>query len=357
MIVASLVIIFAVAVSAAFLCQKKSMAKSDSKKPIPFILLDGTITTYGFRVLPDGVDLSQFERNPIMFYYHEDYKLPIGTWTNIRKENGMLLADAVLDYADDDKEVQRIIGKIERGIIKMASVGLRKAEWSNDAAYKLDGQELPTAIKSIMREASIVPIGGNNNALRLYDNDDSEIDLSDEIKLSDFIKPYKQKITMNEELLKELNLSDKADDKAVVAAIVALKDGLKTAQDDRDALQKKIDALALADKESKKALFTAEVEKAIKDGRINAAGKDHLVKLYDSNPDDAEKFLQSIPARASVTEQINQASQATTTELADLTAKSWDELDKSGKLITLKDKYPDAYKDKYKEKFGVEPAQ
>ncbi|MFV0341013.1 MAG: hypothetical protein ACK5MA_10395 [Parachlamydiaceae bacterium] len=331
------------------------MAKNDSKKPIPFILLDGTITTYGFRVLPDGIDLSQFERNPIMFYHHKDYMLPIGTWTNIRKENGMLLADAVLDYADDDKEVQRIIGKIEREIIKMASVGLRKAEWSNDAAYKLDGQELPTAIKSVMREASIVPIGGNNNALRLYDNDDAEIDLSDEIKLSDFIKPYKLKIKMNEELLKELNLSDKADDKAVVAAIVALKDGLKTAQDDRDALQKKIDALELADREGKKNQFAAEVEKAIKDGRINAAGKDHLIKLYDSNPEDAEKFLTSIPARESVAGKINQAEQGSKTELADLLAKPWDDLDKSGKLITLKDKYPDAYKDKYKEKFGVEP--
>ncbi len=331
------------------------MAKTDSKKPIPFILLDGTITTYGFRVLPDGIDLSQFERNPIMFYFHKDYMLPIGTWTNIRKENGMLLADAVLDYADEDKEVQRIIGKIERGIIKMASVGLRKAEWSNDAAYKLEGQELPTAIKSIMREASIVPIGGNNNALRLYDKDDTEIDLSDEIKLSDFIKPYKQKITMNEELLKVLNLSDKADDKAVVAAIVALKDSNKALVGEKDALQQKIDALALADKEGKKNHFAGEVEKAVKDGRINANGKDHLIKLYDSNPEEAEKFLSSIPVRGSVVVQINQALHDSKTELADLLAKPWDELDKTGKLIMLRDKYPDAFKDKYKEKFGVEP--
>ena len=67
----------------------------------------------------------------------------------------------MLDYEDEDPEVQRIIGKIERNIIKMASVGLREGEWSDDPAYKLEGQELPTVVKFLLREASIMPIGGN----------------------------------------------------------------------------------------------------------------------------------------------------------------------------------------------------
>lgn len=330
------------------------MAKP-AKRPITFILLDDSIVTYGFRVLTDGVDLEQFKRNPVMLIDHNDTKLPIGKWENIRKEKGQILADAAFDYEDTDPEVQRIIGKVERGVIAMASAGLRDPELSNDQTLRLSGQKLPTICKSRMREASIVSIGANHNALRLYDKDDNEIDLSDEIKLSDFIKPLNIQTVMNEELLKLLNLTDKADDKAVVTAIVALKDGLKTAQDDRDALQKKLDELQLADKAGKKSQFSLEVDKAVKDGRINAAGKDHLIKLYDSNPEDAEKFLSSIPARQSVYQQISGANQGSKTELADLLAKPWDELDKASKLITLKDQYPDAYKDKYKEKFGVEP--
>jgi hypothetical protein len=34
---------------------------------------------------------------------------------------------------------------------------------------------------------------------------------------------------------------------------------------------------------------------------------------------------------------------------------SWDELDKSGKLRTLKDKYTDLYDEKFKTKYGIEP--
>lgn len=333
------------------------MAKKDNqKKPKTFVLLDGSVTTYGFRVLTDGVDTSQFERNPVMFYNHKDQSLPIGTWSNIRKENGQLLADANFDYDDPDPEVQRIIGKVERDIIKMSSVGLRDNVWSNDNIYQIEGQTLPTVVKSRLREASIATIGGNHNALRLYDGEDAEIDLSDEIKLSDFINPNKPKIKMNEELLKLLNLSDKADDKAVTAAIVALVDRNKTLDSEKAALQTKVDALELADKTGKKNGFIAELETAVKDGRINAAGKDHLVKLYDADPQSAEDFLSSIPKPQSVYNQISNAGQGNKTELADLTSKDWDDLDKSGKLVTLRDKYPDAYKDKYKEKFGVEPS-
>lgn len=332
------------------------MAKQPTgKKPKTFILLDGSVTTYGFRVLVDGVDMSQFERNPVMFYNHDTYNLPIGTWSNIRKENGQILADANFDYADTDPEVQRIIGKVERDIIKMTSVGLSDNVWSDDAIYKIEGQKLATVTKSRLREASIAALGANHNAIRLYDQDDVEIDLSDEVKLSDFINPNKPENKMNEKLLKVLELTDKADEKAVVAAIVALKDGLKTAQDDRDALQEELDALKLADQTGKRAEFVAEVEQAVKDSRINAAGKDHLIILYDSNPEGAKAFLSSIPARQSVYRQIAESKDGEQTELADLLAKSWEELDKAGKLIILKDKYPDAFKDKYKTKFGIEP--
>lgn len=338
------------------------MAKqTKDRKPKTFVLLDGSVTTYGFRVLVDGVDTTQFERNPVMFYEHADYKLPIGTWSNIRKEKGQLLADANFDYDDPDIETQRIIGKVERDIIKMCSVGLREPVWSDDEIYKIDGQSLPTTVTSRLREASIAAIGGNHNALRMYDKEDAEIDLSNEIKLSDFINPYK-KSKMNEELLKLLNLSDKADEKAVVTAIVALKDSnanltkeKETLTKEKEGLQGELDKLKLADKEGKKAKFVSDVEQAAKDGRINANGKDHLISLYDSNPDGATAYLNSIPTRQSVYGQIVQSKAEETTELSDLLSKSWDELDKSGKLITLKDKYPDAYIDKYKAKFGTEP--
>lgn len=327
--------------------------KENNKQPITFVLLDGTITTYGFRVLPEGVDLSQFKVNAPMYYNHETSELPIGTWENVRLEDGKILADAHFDFNDVREKAQEIFRKVEEGVIKMVSAGLRPLEFSDDAIYKLEGQKLPTVTKSFMREASIAAIGAIHNALRLYDNEDKEINLTDEIKLADFIKPINTDKKMNEELLKLLNLSDKADENAVLVAV-------KTLNQKAIDLQEKLDLKDKADKEANKAKAIELVDAAIKDGKINADAegktRQSYLDLFDENFERGRNILAGLPARQSVAGQIANAEQGSKTELADLLAMPWDELDKSGKLITLKDKYVDAYKDKYKERFGVEPS-
>ena len=65
-------------------------------------------------------------------------------------------------------------------------------------------------------------------------------------------------------------------------------------------------------------------------------------------------MLAAIPPRASVTGQINSGKSSGVT-LGDWKDKSWDELDKAGKLVELKDTAPDVYKTKFKERFGIEP--
>lgn len=301
------------------------MAKENNqaeRKPHPFQLLDGSVTTYGFRVLVDGVDTSQFERNPIMFYRHNDYELPIGTWSNIRKENGKLLADANFDYDDPDQEVQRIIGKVERGILKMGSVGLVDNEWSDDSIYQIEGQTLPTLVKSRLREASIVPIGGNHNSMKLYDNVGTVVDLSDEIKLSDFIKPNKQKSKMNKNLLTALKLSDDAtpeqietavnlllsDNKTLKEANATLLTDKETLQTEKDNLQAKVDAIALKDKEEKQALFDTELQAAFKDGRLDndkdGKTKKDWQKLFDLDQETTMSNLKTLPKRQPISQKL-----------------------------------------------------
>lgn len=276
------------------------MAKEQKeRKPITFILLDGSVTTYGFRVLVEGVDTSQFERNPVMFYHHKDYNLPIGTWSDIRKENGNLLADANFDYDDPDPEVQRIIGKVERGIIKMASVSLRDPEASADDSYKIEGQTLPSIVKSRLREASIVAIGGNHNALKLYDQTDSLIDLSNNIKLADFFGSPKGSSNTNP----TANRSKESD----CPELIALKD-------------KSYDEL---DRENK------------------------LLYLKDNHPDVyKEKYDEKFKSDSKSFKDK---------EKKEFESKSWDELDKQGMLPRLKKEYPDLYNEKYRAKFGKLP--
>ncbi|MDR1937302.1 MAG: hypothetical protein LBQ73_02225 [Tannerellaceae bacterium] len=318
-----------------------------TNKPVTFCLLDGSVVSYGFRVVVEGVDLTQFLRNSVMFYHHRDYSLPIGRWANVRVEKGRILADAEFDYEDTDEEVRRIIGKVERGFIKMASVGLTDLKFSEDESLMLPGQTLPTMIKCTLREASIVNIGANYNALRLYDNEGKEIDLQNEVKLSDVVRPAQTNKYMNE-LLKLLNLSDGATDAQIAAAVLAIIAERKTLSDQLAAYEKK-------EKDGLKTEAVALVDAAVRDGRIDASGRETYLKFFDADHEGAKAALLSIPKRQSVTQQIAEATGVNQTELADLQKQDWDALDRTDRLVTLRDKYPDLYKEKYKAKFGVEP--
>ena len=64
-------------------------------------------------------------------------------------------------------------------------------------------------------------------------------------------------------------------------------------------------------------------------------------------------MLTALPRPANVEEAIRTASDDRTDALRKLAAKSWDELDRSGQLETLRDGDPDSYEAKYKERFGT----
>jgi len=332
------------------------MKMPTDKKPIPFILLDNSVLTYGVRVLVEGADISQFEKNPVMLYRHNDFDLPVGRWENIRKEGGQLLADAVFDYEDDDKDVQRLIGKVTRGFVKMASAGLVELQASDDSILQIAGQEGPTIVKCRLREASIVTIGANHNAFRLFDQDGKEIDLSKDagLKLTDFIVEPKIK-KMEKNYLELLNLADGATPDTQYEAISLLLSDKKAAED--RAVKAETDLLGLQTTISK--AKTAEsltlVDAAVKDGRIDAAGKDTYLELFDANFEAAKKSLASITPRKSVASQIEMSNNGQTMELADIQKLTWDELDKGGKLLLLKDKAPEVYATKFQERYGHKP--
>ncbi|WP_165043737.1 hypothetical protein [Dysgonomonas sp. ZJ709] len=275
---------------------------ADEKQPITFVLLDESILTNGFRVKVGGVDLEQFKRNPVMFYIHEDESLPMGKWVNIRKENNQILADADLDYQDTNEEVQRVIGKIEREFLRMASAHLVDLELSSSPDDMLPGQVLPTILKSRFREASIVPIGGCNNALRLSDSNGDLVDLSDELKLSDFIKPLNIKKNMNVELLKILKLSDTADDSQVAAAVKAVIDENTDLKDAKEKREK-------ADKEAEQAEAKEIIDVALKDGRLNDDEKKTVstawLKLFDNDFKTASDMLAGLPKKESISTKLS----------------------------------------------------
>jgi len=166
-----------------------------------FIISDENVNSYGFRILTDGIDTAQYEKNPVVLFMHDRAFNPqnvIGKGSNLRKEGTKLLMD--VEFDSEDEYAKTIEGKVKRGFIKMASLSGNVVEDSMDVNLALPGQKGPTVTKLKLREVSIVDIGSNDEALRLYDSEGAEV------KLADFANKDNQKQNLEDKMNKELEL-------------------------------------------------------------------------------------------------------------------------------------------------------
>lgn len=123
-----------------------------------FLVSDESENSHGFKVLTEGIDTTQFEKNPIMLYMHERPTI-IGAWENLRKEDGKLYADAIFDTESErGKEVAR---QVEQGFLRGASIGI---------TYQKEDLKNGVLEKCKLYEISIVDLGSNPNALKLYND-------------------------------------------------------------------------------------------------------------------------------------------------------------------------------------------
>lgn len=314
-----------------------------------FVLHDSSVNTYGFRMMTEGCDLSEFRKNPIMLFNHNDWEMPIGRWDNVRVEGDRILADA--DFDLEDERGREIARKVESGYLSACSVGAWVSETSSDPALTLEGQSGATVTSWTLREASICNIGANHNALVLYDAMGArveEADYSTVLELCDghqeqtsIITPNNIKI-MKDEIAKVLGLSESTEENALIAAVSKLRDEL-TGYRQREAEALHQEAVALTDE-------------AIREGRLDASAREAVMRLFDRDHESTKVMLTALPHKATPTtveEAIRTASDDRTDALRELASKSWDELDRAGQLEALRDGDPDAYEAKYKERFGT----
>lgn len=257
------------------------------------------LNAYGFWVMTEGLDTSDFEQNPICLYNHiqawrgtEDEILPIAIWEDLKKEGGTM--SAVPKFDMDDEFAAKIANKVEKGYLRACSIGISILEWSEDPANLKPGQTRPTVVKSKLREISICDIPANKNAVTFYDQSGDIINLSDNASLEKLpVLKLTQSNSMKElEILalslglrNDASLSDIqskiADNQAKAAENDLLKAELKLIKD-----QAKQVALA----ESKSLL-----DAALSEQRINADQRAQFEKLFESNHDAAKVALASIP--------------------------------------------------------------
>lgn len=303
-------------------------------------------------MLTNGVILDDFKKNPVMFYNHDDIKMPIGRWENTRIEDGKILAEANFDLGDPlAKEIAR---KVEGGYISACSVGAWVLESTSDASLYIDGQDAPTVTKWRLREVSICNIPANHNALALYDAKGlrvGEADIPTILELTDRqLTITGKKETMNEVVKTLLNLSNDATIDDAIVAIRANQKTITSLTEEVEALRKEKKEAEEKKLQEKRNRFEALLDQAIKGGSLMESQKESMTTLFDANPDETLRVLEAMPKRRSVTEQLTDKKNSKTASLAD---KSWEELDKLGKLAELRANDPALYQEKYNERFNI----
>lgn len=164
-----------------------------------------------------------------------------------------------------------------------------------------------------------------------------------------------KQFTLTAEQLAVLNLGQNADVSAVVNAINALNNRAVTAEGKlqaADAAKAKAETdLANLQASTVEKDVHAMLEKALNvDKKITAEGKGKLTVQFKGNPDGLKAVLEVMSPIVSITDAIDKNKGLVT----GLAAKTWDQLDKEGKLEEYKTADLDGFKAKYKEQFGKE---
>ena len=203
---------------------------------------------------------------------------------------------------------------------------------------------IDTATESVLLEASIVSIPADENALVVYDSEDKQNQLS----INDFNKLF---YIMEKKEKPELQPDN--SEIALSQRNMELQAQVDEQTDTIKALNAKIDELKrdLAERDYREA--EAFVDKAIADGKITEEVKSEALSFYLSFPKETEKLFGAIKSadepsalqRQTLSEMVNQKAEP---------SQTWDELDRAGKLRTLKANNLEEFKRLYKEKFHKE---
>jgi hypothetical protein len=299
-------------------------------KKSSFILNDESlVNSHGFILLNSGADLERFKSNPVMLHSHREEQV-IGSWDNVRVEGSKLMADPVFDTEDDD--AKKIQGKVERGFLKGASLGIniKTAELRD-----IPSVGLVAAVTSWeVLEASIVAVPSNSMSLRLYNEKGERITSSEAIKLSidnliNKSKPETQmeKILLTAEAATALNISKEPEAAALNAAIIALSVAKDKAENE---LKTHLTAQA-------KAL----VEGAITEGRLTADKRDSFEKLAISDFKQVKDLIDALPAKQTFSDKTRKGG-AAMGDRDDWNYLKWAKEDPSG-LATMQANDPEKF--------------
>ena len=315
-----------------------------------FKATDESLNSYGFWVKTDGGDFSEFLKNPIALWnHHRSYRgtndevLPIGIWTNMKKEGTEVFFDFEPDM--EDEFAAKIGRKVEKDHLKGCSIGIVVLTWSDDPKYLKPGQTRPTALKWKMKELSVCDIPSNNNSLSLYDKEGQLINLSEGEEC--LIPLLNSQNKMDE--LKQLGLSLGLGESVTLSQITTL---YKKQESEINSLKAEITTLKTQEVERRKGELKTLLDSATTENRIDGTQRASWEKLFEADYDSAKNLLNSLAPKAKLADTVLETE--TKGEIKKHNGKTFSELRKtdSAVLAELKEKNLTLFNELYESEFG-----
>lgn len=136
-----------------------------------FVASDATRDTYGTVLLPEGWQLERFNKNPVIFYQHDQFSYDPDAIIGKGRayvEDGKLMVDIEFEPEGQNKKADKVWKKLQFGTLNAVSVGFLAlaGEWGK--GDEGPGQRNETYYYTSMEllEVSVVAIPANPNALK-----------------------------------------------------------------------------------------------------------------------------------------------------------------------------------------------
>src|SRR3954471_18805938 len=130
-------------------------------RTVDIVASDFSLDSYGTRIDPNGWDLDQFKKNPVICLQHDSYSgLPVATAIpeSIRVENGRLVMTIQFPPEGTSDDADESFNLIAAGVLRGVSVGFDPSEWDDTTEKLPDGAQMTVRVykKQRLMEVSFV---------------------------------------------------------------------------------------------------------------------------------------------------------------------------------------------------------
>lgn len=299
-----------------------------------------------FILLSGGMRDSRYRSNPVMLYAHDDRQV-IGRWVNLRIDGGKMYHTPEFDEADPAAKL--IKGKVERGFLRGASLGLIPL----NAEYRqIPGiGEVVCVTEWEWVECSICAIPSNAGALsvHVYDAERKPVDKENLSAYLDNVVQLSVNRTQNNHqyhqimtiklttgICEMLGISANAEADSVEKAI-------QTLSARADKAEKELAEIKAKQKEAVELEAERLVDAAISSGKITAEKKKQYLSFAIADLAAAKEVLGDMPEKSTFADRIKPVgASAIPADRQNWTARDWMQKDMPG-LMKLKADEPEAY--------------